>query len=536
MAQLRIVEAFDLLQRARACRDADQLTAAARRPRWRALSRSIWWLARVRPALLSRNSRVSRVLHRLADEEDVLQHLQATAARDDERRRGHWELAKYLLQPARFNSNARLRTALIAATESIHPVIKFHAAIALARVLFDRREYTESLAAAKIALSASPSHLRGMRSKANALIALGRIEEARQIYIRIVAAEPESTEAATKLRALESLPEEIEFSPRPAPAENRTRLLVGIGGGIGDMLHATPSIRNIAERTGSLVDVIVFADNPGAEFLVRNDRYVKGVFPVCPEVFDRRYETVFLTHSFGPLRFPFNAERIVASADWRSFRPGALPETVFNLEAARALLGIPFEEADASGYFVADLERRWPKETLVGVHAGSKTGRWLSKRWPHFPELAGRLTARGVRVAAFGTRDEYVPGTEDRTGGSIEEMCRSMLDCTHFVSNDSGAMHIASALHIPVLALFAPTDPLTHLPLRETTVAVVLKRRCAPCEVKNHRYFASGACRCAAGIGVESVERKVLDMLDLETQPGSGYSTAASISSAEGQA
>jgi ADP-heptose:LPS heptosyltransferase len=375
----------------------------------------------------------------------------------------------------------------------------------------------------------------GTRSKANALAALGRIQEARQIYAHIVMMEPESTEARTKLRALESLPDDVGgLNNRMPPAENRRHFLVGIGGGIGDMLHATPSIRNIAERTGRRVDVVVFADNPGAEFLVRNNQYVDDVFLMCPRVFERFYETVFLSHSFGPLRFPFNAERILASEDWRSFRPGALPETIFNLEAVRALLGIAFEEQDAGGYFVADVERLTPKEALVGFHAGSKTGRWLSKRWPHFSELGQRLIAQNIRVASFGTRDEYVPGTENRTGGSIEEMCRAMLDCTHFVSNDSGAMHIASALGIPVLALFAPTDPHTHLPIRSTAVAFAIQEPCAPCEVKNHRYFASGACRCVTEIGVDAVEQKVVAMLTMESGSGMEHPTLAAASPAEG--
>jgi heptosyltransferase-2 len=108
-------------------------------------------------------------------------------------------------------------------------------------------------------------------------------------------------------------------------------------------------------------------------------------------------------------------------------------------------------------------------------------------------------------------------------------MCRSILDCSHFVSNDSGVMHIASALGIPLLALFAPTDPLTHLPLRASTVGLALKKRCAPCEIRNHRYFASGLCRCVAEIGVQSVERKVLEMLNLDMEGTSGYSVASSV-------
>jgi ADP-heptose:LPS heptosyltransferase len=284
------------------------------------------------------------------------------------------------------------------------------------------------------------------------------------------------------------------------------------------MLHAGPAIRNIARRSGERVDVLVLADHEGAEFLARNSECVNRVWVPSPEVLVRRYRTVFLTHSFGPMRFPLRADRIHASRDWRTFRPGVLNETLFNLEAAKHLLGIEWENADAEEYFAGDLAYRRPAKRLVGFHAGSKGGRWLSKRWPHFSELASRLAARGVRVASFGTADEYVEGTGNRTGGTVEQMCRSMLDCTHFVSNDSGPMHIANALGIPALALFAPTDVLTHLPLRRSTVALSLAKRCSPCEVKGHKYFASGLCRCVGEISVSEVEEKLIAMFDASDQ------------------
>jgi ADP-heptose:LPS heptosyltransferase len=148
---------------------------------------------------------------------------------------------------------------------------------------------------------------------------------------------------------------------------------------------------------------------------------------------------------------------------------------------------------------------------MIGVHAGSKSGPWIAKRWPHFTELAARLRRRGIRVASFGTADEYVEGTENRTGGTIEAMCESMLDCTHFVSNDSGVMNIANALGIPTLALFAPTNAKTRLPLGPRTSAIVLDRDCAPCELKDPDGFSRGQCRCMADIDVALVERRLLE-------------------------
>ena len=86
------------------------------------------------------------------------------------------------------------------------------------------------------------------------------------------------------------------------------------------------------------------------------------------------------------------------SADWREYRPIEEHETRYNLEAAKDLLKIPYRDDDLTGYFCGDLEYQQPSETLVGFHAGSKNGRWIVKRWPHFAELAARLAERGIRV------------------------------------------------------------------------------------------------------------------------------------------
>jgi ADP-heptose:LPS heptosyltransferase len=290
-----------------------------------------------------------------------------------------------------------------------------------------------------------------------------------------------------------------------------TRFLVGVGSGLGNMLHTTPMIANIARRIGSRVDVVVSEDHARSLFLVHNPEYVNAVFSLKQAVLRRSYDTVFVTHSFGSTRVAFNSARIVWARDWESFRPNGMHETLYNLESARQLLGIPYDESDARNYYCGDLAYRRPEETMIGVHAGSKSGPWIAKRWPHFTELAARLRRRGIRVASFGTADEYVEGTENRTGGTIEAMCESMLDCTHFVSNDSGVMNIANALGIPTLALFAPTNAKTRLPLGPRTSAIVLDRDCAPCELKDPDGFSRGQCRCMADIDVALVEQRLLE-------------------------
>lgn len=131
---------------------------------------------------------------------------------------------------------------------------------------------------------------------------------------------------------------------------------------------------------------------------------------------------------------------------------------------------------------------------------------WASKRWPHYSELASRLIGAGYRVASFGMEQEYVEGTENMTGGTIEEMVHKMRACSYFIGNDSGVMHLSNSLGIPTMALFAPTNALTRGPLRLSSRSVVLEKACVPCECKDRRAQIKRALNEL--LGSEIVEEK----------------------------
>lgn len=497
------------------------LALASRAAGSRGLSRAAQLLAETAHALNPRSTSaqlaLGKALVRAGRYDQALPYLQRAAEADGPHKRGSWELARSLLRLERSDAapsvvadyRAGLLTALRTASASRDRRSRAEALLLLSRVSLECGDVDAALCAAESAVAVCGEEPRARQAKANALLVAGQFERAKREYDLLHERALQDSGVARLASIASALCESADIA---ATSGNRP-LLVAVGGGIGDLLHTTPMIRNMARRTGSKVDVLVAGDHASAEFLFRDSRHVNQVWPISSEVLKQGYHRVFLTYSFGPRRLPFQAEQVLISRNWRPFQPGHLNETVFNLEAARALLGIPYDQEDVTRYFAGELAWKPPPKPLVGLHAGSKTGRWLSKRWPHFSELAARLNAQGVTVASFGTEDEYVEGSENRTGGSIEEMSRAMLECSVFVSNDSGPMHIASAMEIPVLALYAPTDPLTHLPLAPHVTALALEKSCAPCEVKNHSYFATGACRCVGEIALDTVEQKTLDLL-----------------------
>jgi ADP-heptose:LPS heptosyltransferase len=290
-------------------------------------------------------------------------------------------------------------------------------------------------------------------------------------------------------------------------------MLIAIGSGIGNMIHVAPMIRRIAEHLGHSVDLLVAEDHSDSLFLLQNSQYVNAVYSLRQYALARRYDTIFVTHCFGAARLPLKAKRVIWTRDWDDFKPDhRFHEARFNLEAARELLGVPYEESDILGYYIGDLDYSWPAGKLVGFHGGSKDGFWVSKRWPYYSALAARLQKKGYRVASFGTEGEYVEGTENMTGGSIQEMAEKMRACSYFVSNDSGVMNIANALGIPLIAIFGPTNVRTRGPLRPTSQGVSLMKDCSPCECKDTAVFLSAQCRCIGEVPLDEVTQ-VFDAL-----------------------
>jgi heptosyltransferase-2 len=183
-------------------------------------------------------------------------------------------------------------------------------------------------------------------------------------------------------------------------------------------------------------------------------------------------------------------------------------------------LGMPPAVRDAG---VETLRRAgWNRQQpLVALAPGAAYGG--AKRWPaaRFAALAGALAADGVRTVLVGSRQDA-----ERTDvsafqrpdlgngrGPIQLMGQTDLptlggvlaSCRALVSNDSGAMHFAAALGVPVTAIFGPTDETETGPLASRPdarpVVVTHDVWCRPCMLRECPLVH----RCMRGITVEAV-------------------------------
>ncbi len=144
--------------------------------------------------------------------------------------------------------------------------------------------------------------------------------------------------------------------------------------------------------------------------------------------------------------------------------------------------------------------------TLVVVHAGSLNG--SAKRWPptYWASFANALRAHcGVRVvlAGAGTDVEIArdviaraPDVVDLVGRTtVEELVALLAEADLVASGDSGPLHLAVALGVPLLGVYGPTDPAIHGPYHPVG-PVILHRHdlpCSPC------YGMAATAECPLG-------------------------------------
>jgi heptosyltransferase-2 len=158
----------------------------------------------------------------------------------------------------------------------------------------------------------------------------------------------------------------------------------------------------------------------------------------------------------------------------------------------------------------------------VAVGAGASYG--SAKCWPpeRFAVAINRLLSeRKAEIILFGTPAEAAVSAAiqagldqaalDLTGKTeIAELPALLSRCTVFLGNDSGAMHVAAAMGLPVVAVFGPTDPCGTAPVTARCTIVQEKPYCSPCFLRK----CPTDHRCMTAIAPERVSDGVLRALE----------------------
>jgi len=136
--------------------------------------------------------------------------------------------------------------------------------------------------------------------------------------------------------------------------------------------------------------------------------------------------------------------------------------------------------------------------------------RWKTKVWPaeKFGKLASKLSLKTVIVGSkseIEAADTIVSLSQDRSISvagktDLKELVEVIRHAQFVVSNDSGPMHIAAALNIPVFAIFGPTDQTRTGPYGKGHTIIREDVTCAPCFKKT-----CNDMKCMNDLSVEKV-------------------------------
>jgi heptosyltransferase-2 len=152
----------------------------------------------------------------------------------------------------------------------------------------------------------------------------------------------------------------------------------------------------------------------------------------------------------------------------------------------------------------------------VGISPGAAYGnakRWLPER---FAEAAEALPEGSVVI--FGSAAERDICEQVRTGlrrpahnlagkTTLSEFIELAAACRLFLTNDSGSMHIASALGVPTVAVFGATDDTTTGPTGPLAQVVRAHAECSPCLLRHcpidHRCMTRVTAEHVAGAALQ---------------------------------
>jgi len=143
---------------------------------------------------------------------------------------------------------------------------------------------------------------------------------------------------------------------------------------------------------------------------------------------------------------------------------------------------------------------------------------WGAKQWPaeRYGFVARRLAEDGVKsLINFGPGEESLmqavesssEGTAEGIASSLTELIALTRRARIFIGGDTGPMHLAAALGVPVVAIFGPTNPARNGPFG--TRSIVLRSPASPTTHSRHAQPDSGMLEISSEEVVASA-RKLL--------------------------
>ncbi len=327
------------------------------------------------------------------------------------------------------------------------------------------------------------------------------------------------------------------------------RILIIRLGAIGDVLLATPVIRALAARyPESQIDFLtkeayigLLKAHPGLTGVIGFSpaSSFRGLWDTVRLIRGRRYDAVVdLQSSIRSRLFVFfSGSRITRTVRLGRFRrfllvrlrmdryrqPVPVPVkyllTVRDLDAKDDGKGLDLAVDPAARESVRLRLEEYgigPEKRIVALApgAGRQTKRWPAER---FAEAGRRFGERGFGVFVLGgpMDADVCSAVAQGIGRSAVSFCASaslaettaLLErCAILVTNDTGVMHMASALAIPTVAIFGPTTRhFGFFPFRSPAVVLERDLPCRPCSFHGTERCPKAHFNCMRTISSDDV-------------------------------
>ncbi len=157
----------------------------------------------------------------------------------------------------------------------------------------------------------------------------------------------------------------------------------------------------------------------------------------------------------------------------------------------------------------------------IGLCPGAEYGpakRWLRER---FAEVAAKISAQSsAQWVLFGTKNDAALGDQiaatiddhcvNRIGQTtLDELIDELRECRLLLTNDTGTMHLAALLSVPVVAIFGSTEPRLTGPLGNGHIILRHHVECSPCFLRQ----CPIDFRCMKAVSTQEVVDAVLSIL-----------------------
>jgi heptosyltransferase-2 len=261
------------------------------------------------------------------------------------------------------------------------------------------------------------------------------------------------------------------------------------------------------------VDEVIIYESPG-----RHDG-LRGMLRLCRELQEKRFQLAVLLQNAFEAAFIATMARIPLKAGYASDGRGfLLSHPVTRTKIIREKhqrdyylylmteMGVPpswpaglisIDEEAGKACYDQFIDKDMRPRPLVGLAVGAEYG--PAKRWypERFAALADRLVEEeGAGIVLLGSpRDrEQASRVADLARHPLVNLAgkTSLLEVTALIShlallvaNDSGLMHVAGALDVPVAAIFGSTNPRATSPLGTRGEVIYKGVTCSPC-LKTH--------------------------------------------------